>query len=86
MEMSFLREEEEKSNREKQTSSSTLLGQKTIYFKVLLQKVFEITTESNPASLTAMVDRAADLTARNFSQSEEFHATPRSKLPDYLWS
>ena len=29
-----------------------------------------------PASLTAMEDGAADLSARNFPQREEFHAMP----------
>ena len=38
---------------------------KTIYLKVLLQREFEITTESSPASLTATVDGAADQPARN---------------------
>ena len=53
---------------------------------VLLQKVFEITTESSPASLTATLDGAADLTARNLPQREEFHATSLSSLPEYFWS
>ena len=75
-----------KSKREKQRNSSTLLRQKTIYLKVLLQKVFKITTERSPGSLTATVDGAADLTARNLPQCEEFNAKPLSSLPDYFWS
>ena len=47
--------------------------------------VFKITTESSPASLTAKVDGAADLPARNHPQHEEFHTTPLSSLPDYFW-
>ena len=42
----------ENSNRKKQRNSSTLLWQKTVYLTVLLQKVFEKTTRSNPASMT----------------------------------
>ena len=40
-------------------------------FKGFATKVFEITTESSPASLTATVDGAAYLTARNLPQLEE---------------
>ena len=65
-----------KSNRNKQRYGGTLLYQKAIYSKVLLQKVFEIMTKSNPASLTATIDGAGDLPARNLPQHEEFHATP----------
>ena len=56
------------------------------YLKVLLQKVFGITTESRPASLTATVNGAADLPARNLPQREEFHAMPLSILTEYFWS
>ena len=45
-------------------------------FKVLLQKVFEITTESSLASLIVTIDAAADLSTRNLLQREEFDATP----------
>ena len=54
-------------------------------FKSLLQKVFEITTESSPASLTATIDGAAIILARNLLQLEEFHATALSSLLDYFW-
>ena len=51
LEMLFLqvmvKEADEKSNTTKQRNSSSLLLQKTIYLKVLLQKVFEITTRSS---------------------------------------
>ena len=42
--------------------------------------------ESTPATLTATVDGAKDLTARNFTQREKFNATPLSNLLDYFWS
>ena len=63
-----------------------VIVQKKMYLKVLLQKVFEITTESCPASLTATVDGAAVLPTRNHPQREEFHAMSLSSLPDYFWS
>ena len=44
------------SNIKKQKNSTTLLCQKIIYLKVLLQKVFEIATDSSPAGLTATVE------------------------------
>ena len=43
----------EKSNRKKQRNSNTLMWQKTVYLKILFQKIFEITTRSSLASLTA---------------------------------
>ena len=55
-------------------------------FKILLQKIFEITTESSPTILTAKVDGAADLSAGNLPQPEKFHKTTVSSLPDYIWS
>ena len=45
------KEAEEKTNRKKQRNSNTLLCQKTIDLKVLLQKVTEIMTRSSAASL-----------------------------------
>ena len=42
-------------------------------FKILLQKVIEIMTESSPTSLTVTVDGAADLPAGSLPQREEFH-------------
>ena len=59
---------------------------KNIYLKVILQKMVLITIENIPASLTVMVDGAADLPSKNLPQREEFHATPLSTLPDYFWS
>ena len=55
-------------------------------FKGFTQNVFEITTRSSPARLTATVDGAVDLPDRNLPQREEFRATPLSSLPDYFWS
>ena len=47
---------------------------------------FEIMTEISPASLTEIVDGAADLPAKNLPQREESHATPLLSLSDYFWS
>ena len=52
---------------------------------IFLQNVFETTTESSPASLTATVDGAADLPARNLKQREKFHDMPLSSISDYFW-
>ena len=54
------------------------------WFRFLQQKLFEITTESKPASLTATVEGAEDLFARYLLQDEEFHAMRISSLPDYF--
>ena len=75
-----------KKQQEETRNISMLLWQETIYLKVLQQKVFQITTESSLPSLTARVDGAAELLARNLPQREEFFATPLSSLPDYVWS
>ena len=56
------------------------------FVKGFTTKVFEITIESSPASLTETVDGAADLMTRNLPQREEFYATPLSSSPDYFWS
>ena len=51
--------------RSKVLSTVAVIVKKNIYLKILLQKVFEIKTERSPGSLTAAVDGAADLSARN---------------------
>ena len=81
----MVKRSKKKRDRKKQRSSTTLLRQKTVYLKVFLQKVFEITTERSPAKLTATVDGATDLSSKNLPQCEEFHATSLSNLPDYFW-
>ena len=55
-------------------------------FKIFTKKLFKIMAESSPTSLTATVDGAADLPARNLPLCEEFHEMPLSMLPDYFWS
>ena len=82
----MIKRSREKSNKKKKRNSSMLLWRKTIYLKVLLQKVFEIMTKSSPISLTATVAGTADLQARNLIQREKFHATPLSSLPNFFWS
>ena len=60
----WLKETERKAagrNRETAARYCSLNKQKTVYLKVLFQKVFKITTKSSPASLTATVYGAADL-------------------------
>ena len=61
--------------RNRETSAYSC-DRKTVYLKVLLQKVFEIMTKISLAFLTAMVDGTADLPARNLPQRDEFHAMP----------
>ena len=80
----------DKRNRGKKQQEETGKQQHVIviqnYLKVFLQKVFEITTESSPTSLTETVDGSADLPARNLTLHEEFQVTLLSSLPDYFWS
>ena len=61
-----------------------LLRQKTVYLKVLQQKMVEITTKSSHASLTATVDSAADLPARNLPQREDIPCDAAVKLAGLL--
>ena len=83
----MVKSSKEKSNRKKQKNSDMLLWQKTIYLKVLLQKVFNIATKNSLANLTVMVDgRWIYWPGIFLSMSEEFHGTPLSSLPDYYWS
>ena len=56
-----LKDAGKKINKKKMRNSNKLMWQKTFYLKVLLQTVFKITTKSSLASLTAMVNGAADL-------------------------
>ena len=90
LKMSFLRIMVKRSIEEKQQEETEkqqhVIVTKNNLFKILLQKVIEIKTESNATSLTASVDGAADLPASNLPQRKEFHEKPLSSLPHYFWS
>ena len=73
-----------KQQEELKKQQHVIVTENSLLQKVLLQKVFEITTENSPASLTTTAEGAADLPARNLPQREEFHATPLSSLLDYF--
>ena len=68
---------------ETENQHNVIVTQKCL-FKDFTAKGFEITTKSSSISVTVTMDGAVDLTVRNLPQREEFHATPRSSLPNYF--
>ena len=82
----WLKEAEENSNRKKQRKGSTLLWLKTIYLNVLLQKVFEITIRSSPASLIVASLGIPYAVENSCLVDPRRHLPSLSSLPDYFRS
>ena len=78
------KEAEEKSNVKKQKNSSTLLRQKTKYIKVLLQKVFECTSKSHPASLIVASPGISHVVEDSRPVGEQHHLPSLWSLLDYF--
>ena len=74
-----------KKQQEKTEKQQKVIVTENNLFKILLQKLFQIMTESSTESLTATVDGTEDLPARNLPLREEFNPTPLSSLWDYYW-